>query len=103
MNEAAESGQEYLIVSSLPTQGQTIDNYKSVAEQFNEAGDACKKMGIKFGYHNHDFEFEKEKDTVLYDVLLDETLPALASQRHGQQEKDQHRIWKGQPANQKNV
>lgn len=77
LEEAAQSGQEYLIVSSLPTPGQTIDNYKSVAEQFNVAGDACKKLGIKFGYHNHDFEFEKEKDTVLYDVLLDETLPNL--------------------------
>lgn len=73
LDEAAASGQEYLIVSSLPSEGQTIDNYKAVAEQFNDAGVEAKKRGIRFGYHNHDFEFEKEKGRVLYDVLLEET------------------------------
>lgn len=73
LDEAAASGQEYLIVSSLPSEGQTIDNYKAVAEQFNDAGVEAKKRGIRFGYHNHDFEFEKENGRVLYDVLLEET------------------------------
>lgn len=73
LDEAAASGQEYLIISSLPSEGQTIDNYKAVAEQFNDAGVEAKKRGIRFGYHNHDFEFEKEKGRVLYDVLLEET------------------------------
>src|SRR5487761_2201217 len=54
IDEASESGQEYLIVSVMPTNGQTIDNYKSVAEIFNKAGEACKKSNIIFGYHNHD-------------------------------------------------
>lgn len=77
LDEAAASGQEYLIVSSLPSEGQTIDNYKAVAQQFNDAGVEAKKRGIRFGYHNHDFEFEKEKGRVLYDVLLEETEPAF--------------------------
>ena len=71
MHEAAESGQEYLICSTMPTSGQTVANYKKVAEQFNKAGESCKKLGIKFGYHNHDYEFETENGKVLYDVLLD--------------------------------
>ena len=74
---AIASGQEYLICSSLPIAGQTVDNYKKTAAAFNKAGEDCKKAGIKFGYHNHDFEFEKENGTVLYDVLLDNTDPAL--------------------------
>jgi len=73
MEDALASGQEYLICSSLPTEGQTIDNYKSVAEQFNIAGEACKKRGLKFGYHNHEYEFESENGEVLYDVLMDNT------------------------------
>ncbi len=77
LDEAAASGQEYLIISSLPSEGQTIDNYKAVAQQFNDAGVEAKKRGIRFGYHNHDFEFEKEKGRVLYDVLLEETEPAF--------------------------
>lgn len=73
MEEAVESGQEYLICSTMPTAGQTVDNYKTVAEAFNKAGEECKKLGIKFGYHNHEYEFESENDQVLYNVLLDNT------------------------------
>lgn len=73
MDEAAASGQEYLICSTMPTDGQTADNYKAVGETFNKAGEDCKKMNLKFGYHNHAYEYESEGDQVLYDVLLDNT------------------------------
>tara|TARA_R110000868_G_scaffold217315_1_gene467377 strand:- start:3852 stop:4688 length:837 start_codon:yes stop_codon:yes gene_type:complete len=73
MDEAVASGQKYLIVSTMPSQGQTVDNYKSVAEAFNKAGEECKKMGLNFGYHNHAYEFESDKGEVLYDVLLANT------------------------------
>ncbi|MFK7812151.1 MAG: sugar phosphate isomerase/epimerase family protein [Maribacter sp.] len=73
MEEAVESGQEYLICSSMPSKGQTVDNYKKVAEAFNKAGESCKKLGLKFGYHNHEYEFESENGEVLYDVLMDNT------------------------------
>ena len=77
VDDAAESGQEYLIVSVMPTSGQTVDNYKSVAEVFNKAAEVAKKSNITFGYHNHDSEFDKNNGKVLYDVLLDNTDPAL--------------------------
>ena len=77
VDEAAETGQEYLICSSMPSDGQTVDNYKKVAESFNKAGEQCKKLNIKFGYHNHDFEFDNVNGQVLYDILLKETDPAL--------------------------
>lgn len=77
MEDGVLSGQEYMICSSMPSKGQTVDNYKKVAERFNKAGEDCKKLNIKFGYHNHDYEFEQEKGKVLYDVLLENTDPAL--------------------------
>ncbi|WP_149304818.1 sugar phosphate isomerase/epimerase family protein [Pareuzebyella sediminis] len=77
MEQAVASGQEYVICSSMPSSGQYIDNYKAVAEQFNKAGEACKKLGLKFGYHNHEYEFETDKGQVLYDILMDETDPEL--------------------------
>lgn len=77
LDDAAVAGQEYLICSSMPTSGQTVSNYQHVAEQFNKAGEEAKKRGIKFGYHNHDYEFASENGKVLYDVLLDHTDPAL--------------------------
>jgi sugar phosphate isomerase/epimerase len=77
MEEAVASGQPYLICSSMPTRGQTVDNYKKVAEVFNKAGEDCKKLGLKFGYHNHEYEFESDNGEVLYDVLMDNTDPDL--------------------------
>ncbi|MDP4261831.1 MAG: TIM barrel protein [Bacteroidota bacterium] len=77
LHEVAESGQEYVICSTMPAAGQTIDNYKKAAEAFNKAGEDCKKLGLKFGYHNHDAEFEKENGQVLYDILLANTQPDL--------------------------
>ena len=77
LNDAAESGQEYLICSSMPSRGQTVDNYKKVSEQFNKAGEEAKKLNIKFGYHNHDYEFDADKGQILYDVMLDNTDPNL--------------------------
>lgn len=73
IEEAVESGQEYLICSTMPTEGQTVDNYKKVADVFNKAGEDCKKAGIKFGYHNHAYEFESDNGQVLYSVLLNNT------------------------------
>ena len=77
IDAAAEAGQEYLICSSMPTNGQTVDNYTKVADAFTKAGEDCKKSNIVFGYHNHEYEFEKENGQVLYDVLLQKTDPDL--------------------------
>jgi sugar phosphate isomerase/epimerase len=79
IDAAAEAGQDYLVCSSLPSKGQTIDNYKKVAETFSKAAEDCKKSKIIFGYHNHEYEFEKENGKVLYDVLLDSTDPKLVT------------------------
>jgi sugar phosphate isomerase/epimerase len=77
MNQAVASGQEYLICSTMPSEGQTVDNYKKVADMFNKAGAACKERNLKFGYHNHEYEFETKDEQVLYDVLLKNTDPDL--------------------------
>jgi sugar phosphate isomerase/epimerase len=77
--QRGRAGQNYLVCSSLPSKGQTVDNYKSVAETFSKAGEDCKKSNIIFGYHNHEYEFEKENGQVLYDVLLNNTDPKLVT------------------------
>jgi sugar phosphate isomerase/epimerase len=77
LSDAVDAGQEYLICSTMPARGQTVDNYKLVSETFNKAGEDCKKVNIKFGYHNHDYEFEQENGQTLYDILLMNTDPAL--------------------------
>jgi sugar phosphate isomerase/epimerase len=77
VDEAAASGQQYLICSSLPSTGQTISNYQRVAQTFNKSAEACKKANLIFGYHNHEYEFAKDNGKVLYEVLLEESDPDL--------------------------
>jgi sugar phosphate isomerase/epimerase len=59
--------------------GPTLDDWKRNAEAFNKAGEACRKAGLTFAYHNHNLEFRKVGDVVPYDLLLKETDPALVS------------------------
>jgi sugar phosphate isomerase/epimerase len=79
LEEATETGQRYIISAVLPSSGQTVDHYKESAEAFNKLGEQCKKAGLHFGYHNHDSEFERVDNSVLYDVLLKYTDPGLVT------------------------
>jgi sugar phosphate isomerase/epimerase len=59
--------------------GPTLDDWKRNADAFNKAGEVCKKAGLTFSYHNHNLEFRKIGEVVPYDLLLQETDPALVS------------------------
>jgi sugar phosphate isomerase/epimerase len=74
---AAEAGQSYLVCSSLPTEGQTVANYQRCADSFSKAAEDCKKANLVFGYHNHDYEFEKKDGKALYDILVEKSDPNL--------------------------
>lgn len=70
-------GHRYLVVPWLPEEGRrTLDDYKRVADEFNRLGAEAKRAGIRFAYHNHDFEFAPLDGRIPYDVLLAETDPA---------------------------
>ncbi|MGI4750614.1 MAG: sugar phosphate isomerase/epimerase family protein [Janthinobacterium lividum] len=74
VDDAAAVGIKYMVCAYLSEaeRGGT-DRYKHIAEQFNKAGEICKKSGIQLCYHNHDFEFKKEDGKFMYEVLLENT------------------------------
>jgi sugar phosphate isomerase/epimerase len=55
----------------------SLDEAKRTAELVNRIGDAAKRAGLQYVYHNHDFEFADQGGSVGYDVLLRESDPAL--------------------------
>lgn len=50
---------------------------RKMAADFNAAGTAMAKRGLKFYYHNHGYEFQPYGDGTLFDLLMAETDPKL--------------------------
>ncbi|TDB64552.1 sugar phosphate isomerase/epimerase family protein [Arundinibacter roseus] len=74
--EAAEGGLTYVLQPWIGPQD-SLDDWKKRAEEFNKRGEICKKAGVKFGYHNHDYSFKEQDGQIPQHVLLDNTDPAL--------------------------
>lgn len=83
VEDAAVVGQQFVISPSLSKSlRSTKDSLKKYMEIFNKSGELCKKSGMKFGYHNHDFEFSEKLDgEVMYDIMLNNTDPDLVMQQ----------------------
>jgi sugar phosphate isomerase/epimerase len=83
VEDAAIAGQEFVISPALEKEHwKTGDDLKRFMEIFNKAGELCKKSGMKFGYHNHAFEFSEKLDgKVVYDIMLQNTDPELVIQQ----------------------
>ena len=83
VEDAAAMGQAFVISPALMEENRkTLDDTKAFMEIFNKSGELCAKSGMKFGYHNHDFEFsQKMGDSNLFDVILTQTDPKLVMQQ----------------------
>jgi len=71
VDDAAEGGLKYLICAS--TAINTMDKIKKAVETFSKAGEACKKAGLQFAYHNHATEWDPVEGTTAYDFILSQT------------------------------
>jgi sugar phosphate isomerase/epimerase len=83
VEDAAVCGQKYVISPWLDdTLRKTYDDLIRYMGVFNKSGELCKKSGMKFGYHNHDFEFsQKLNDKIVFDIILENTDPSLVAQQ----------------------
>ena len=74
--DAAAIGMKYLICPYKGPQ-KDIDAFKKFAEEFNQKGEICKKNGIRFAYHNHDYSFVNMNGEMGQDVMMKNTDPKL--------------------------
>lgn len=74
IEDTVNTGMSYLVMPSLDkSKRNTLDDYKIVADEFNQMGEKCKEAGLTFAYHNHAFEFEMLEEKIPYDILLENT------------------------------
>lgn len=65
-------GQKYITLAWFrENDRQTLDQFKGYVDLFHQVGKECKKAGIKFAYHNHEFEFRAIDGVEPYDLFLD--------------------------------
>ena len=83
VEDAAVCGQQFVISPWLDNSWRDSEStLKKYMDVFNKSGELCKKSGMKYGYHNHDFEFsEKLGDKTVYDLILENTNPDLVIQQ----------------------
>jgi sugar phosphate isomerase/epimerase len=83
IEDAAFMGQQYVISPWLDDSlRKKYDDLVAYMEVFNKSGELCKKMGMKFGYHNHNFEFSTQlNNQKVFDIMINHTDPSLVAQQ----------------------
>lgn len=75
-NEAAEVGLTFIVCPWVGPQ-ETMDDFRRIADQFNEMGEIANNLGLRFAYHNHAYSFEELEGELPQDVMMNITDPEL--------------------------
>ena len=75
IEDAATMGQKFVVSPWLDhSLLKSLDTLLGFMEVFNKCGELCRKSGMKFGYHNHDFEFSmKLGGQDVFDIIMKNT------------------------------
>lgn len=78
LDEANVLEQEYVVCAAAPRDSlRSLDGVRALADTLNGAGEAARRAGLVFAYHNHDFELEAMEGMIPLDLLLVGCDPAL--------------------------
>ena len=76
-DEAQTLGNEYIVCPDVDSRLRLdADAWKRVAADFNRIGEQIRRLGLRFAYHNHEFEWKPlPGGEIGYDILVNETDP----------------------------
>ena len=79
VDEARTLGNSYIVCPWIDAAiRKTADDWRRIGGDLNRIGESVQRAGLRFAYHNHDFEFEKLSTGEMgYDILLKECDPKL--------------------------
>jgi sugar phosphate isomerase/epimerase len=78
MKYAKALGLQWVVCPMLPkSQWLSADGFHAAATQLNDWARRVHDLGMRFAFHNHDYEFRKFDGLTGYDILLQETDPHL--------------------------
>ena len=72
-----KAGMKYMVmpVSPINEKASMDDLKRYFSDYFYQIGLAAAGAGIKFGYHNHDYEFKQIEGQTIYDLMLENSSP----------------------------
>ena len=70
-----DAGMKYIVAPWMPTP-KTLADLKVYCDYYNQIGEKCNAAGMRFGYHNHNFEFTEIEGQLMYDYMLNNTDPS---------------------------
>ena len=79
LDKAKSTGLSHLVIPYLQDGNRkTLDDYRKVAANANQAAAMANQVGIQLSYHNHNFEFAPlEGGKRGYDIFIDEFSPEM--------------------------
>ena len=76
LDDSKVIGHKWVTLPWIPEEKRrTVADWKAIAAQFNQVGAQARKSGLRFAYHNHDFELKPIDGVRPLDILLGETDP----------------------------
>ncbi len=81
LEDAARLGQKYVISPWIDENlRKSYADFRVFLDVFNKCGELCRQEGMKFGYHNHNYEFrQKFNNETLFDIFMKSTDPDLVT------------------------
>jgi len=81
VEDAGLMGQKWVISPWMDEKMRSsYDDLRKWLDIFNKCGQLCKHSGMKYGYHNHDFEFsQKFNGETVFDIFMKNTDPDLVA------------------------
>ncbi len=70
-----EAGMKYIVTPWMKTPA-TLADLQAYCDYYNQIGEKCNAAGLRFGYHNHNFEFKEIEGELMYDYMLKNTDPS---------------------------
>jgi sugar phosphate isomerase/epimerase len=78
IEDSKRIGHQWITLPWIPEEKrQTIEDWRGIASRFNRAGAQARSAGLRFAYHNHNFELAPLAGTRPLDILLNDTDPSL--------------------------
>ena len=73
-------GAKYAGIAAIPEEERaTLDDYRRLADEFNEIGRRADERGFRFLYHNHGYGLTEMEGSIPINVMLERVDPAVVS------------------------